>query len=118
MNSIGKDTRLRHLVKATTWRIIGTIDTVLLSWFITGDGLIGLKIGVAEVVTKMLLYYIHERLWFKLNIGPDGITWDSKKRHLLKTSPGVYWEAVTPWYCLGSFQVTHLLASKLAPPNW
>ena len=80
-----RNTRLRHLIKATTWRVIGTLDTVLLSWFITGDGLTGIKIGIAEVVTKMLLYYAHERLWFKLNIGPDGLTLDSKRRHLLKT---------------------------------
>ena len=69
----------RHIAKAITWRIIGTIDTVLLSWFITGNPLTGLKIGAAEVITKMLLYYCHERIWFKINIA------ESKKRHLLKT---------------------------------
>ena len=62
------NSRLRHIAKAITWRIVGTIDTVLLSWLITGSGITGLKIGVAEVVTKMVLYYFHERAWFNFNI--------------------------------------------------
>ena len=69
----------RHLAKAITWRIVGTIDTIILSWIISGNPLTGLKIGFAEVLTKMALYYFHERLWFK-----SGVL-NSNKRHLLKT---------------------------------
>ncbi|MBU2950230.1 DUF2061 domain-containing protein [Tamlana agarivorans] len=69
----------RHIVKAITWRLVGTLDTVILSWIISGSPLIGLKIGAFEVVTKMLLYYVHEQVWFKVKIA------ESKKRHLLKT---------------------------------
>ena len=61
----------RHLIKTITWRVIGTLDTVLLSWFISGSPFTGLKIGAAEVVTKMTLYYLHERLWYKINFGLD-----------------------------------------------
>lgn len=46
----------RHIAKTVTWRIVGTIDTFLLSWFITGNPMTGLKIGLTEVVTKMILY--------------------------------------------------------------
>ena len=63
------DSRVRHIAKAITWRLVGTLDTVLLSWLITGSGVTGLKIGIAEVVTKMILYYFHERIWFKFNLG-------------------------------------------------
>ncbi len=59
----------RHIIKTITWRIIGTLDTVLLSWLISGNALTGLKIGLAEVVTKMVLYYLHERAWYRLNFG-------------------------------------------------
>lgn len=69
----------RHLAKTITWRIVGTIDTILLSWFISGNPLTGLKIGLAEVITKMILYYFHERVWF--NIGVP----NSRKRHIIKT---------------------------------
>ena len=57
--------KLRHILKTITWRIVGTIDTIILSWFITGDFTLGLKIGGVEVITKMILYYLHERVWFK-----------------------------------------------------
>lgn len=78
-------THKRHLVKAVTWRIVGTIDTILLSWLISGNPLVGLKIGVSEVITKMLLYYLHERIWFNINLTKDGRVLESRKRHLGKT---------------------------------
>ena len=59
----------RHVAKTITWRIVGTIDTMIIGWLITGDAMTGLKIGSIEVVTKMILYYFHERMWFKINLG-------------------------------------------------
>jgi uncharacterized membrane protein len=55
----------RHIAKTITWRIVGTIDTILLSWLITGDLAVGLTIGGVEVMTKMILYFAHERMWYK-----------------------------------------------------
>ena len=80
----------RHIAKSITWRAIGTADTILLAWLISGDPLTGLQIGFAEVITKMILYYLHERVWFKIRAGitKNG---DSKKRHIAKT---VTWRVV------------------------
>lgn len=75
----------RHIAKAITWRIVGTIDTILLAWFISGSSSTGLKVGFAEVITKMVLYYLHERAWFKVKMGVKRNGHDSKKRHLAKT---------------------------------
>jgi len=61
--------RKRHLLKTLTWRIVGTIDTMLLGWLISGNPLIGLKIGLLELITKMVLYYFHERIWYKSRFG-------------------------------------------------
>ena len=44
---------------------MGTADTMLLSWLITGSFEAGLQIGVADVTTKLVLYYLHERAWFR-----------------------------------------------------
>lgn len=55
----------RHIAKTVTWRIIGTLDTIMLGWLISGDPKVGLKIGGLEFFTKMILYYLHERFWFK-----------------------------------------------------
>lgn len=76
--------RRRHLLKAVTWRIVGTTDTTLLAWFFTGNPLTGLKIGFTEVITKTVLYYFHERAWFKINL-KNGRLRESRKRHLAKT---------------------------------
>ena len=65
-----KVTVRRHILKTITWRLVGTIDTILLSWWISGDPLVGLSIGGAEVFTKMILYFFHERVWYKyMHIG-------------------------------------------------
>ena len=63
------ESRKRHIAKTITWRFIGTLDTMILAWIISGDPLTGLKIGFAEVITKMILYYLHERTWYKINYG-------------------------------------------------
>lgn len=65
------NSKTRHIAKTITWRIIGTFDTIILAWIISGDPATGLKIGGAEVVTKMILYYFHERVWYKVNFGLD-----------------------------------------------
>ena len=67
-SSIG-DSNKRHIIKTFTWRIIGTLDTIIFGWLIIGNPLIGLKIGVLETASKMLLYYGHEKLWYKINYG-------------------------------------------------
>lgn len=61
-----KDNALaRHIAKTITWRIIGSIDTMVVSWIITGSFKTGIAIGGVEVFTKMFLYFIHERVWYK-----------------------------------------------------
>jgi uncharacterized membrane protein len=62
-------TRKRHIAKTITWRIVGTIDTIVLAWFITGNPLTGFKIGGIELISKMILYYAHERVWYRSNFG-------------------------------------------------
>ena len=69
------DSRKRHIYKTFTWRFIGTVDTMIISTFISGNPFIGVKISGAETVTKMFLYYFHEKLWYKINFGLD------KRRH-------------------------------------
>lgn len=54
------------LIKTLTWRIIGTLDTMIISYILTGKLDVALGIGSIEVVSKMILYYLHERAWFKL----------------------------------------------------
>jgi len=62
----------RHLLKTLSWRLLGSIDTFFLGWIITGTFRIGLQIGGLEVITKMVLYFVHERLWHKIRFGLPG----------------------------------------------
>lgn len=55
----------RHIVKTISWRIIGTLDTIILSGLITGSWEVGMTIGGVEIFTKMILYFFHERIWYK-----------------------------------------------------
>ena len=69
----------RHLAKTISWRVIGSLDTLILAWLISGDITLGIQVSGFEIVTKMFLYYIHERAWFKSSIK------ESSRRHIIKT---------------------------------
>ena len=70
-NSSIMNSNKRHLIKTFSWRGIGTLDTILFGWLITGSPLTGFKIGGVETVSKMILYFGHEKLWYKINYGLD-----------------------------------------------
>jgi|TARA_B100000700_G_C14477903_1_gene593695 uncharacterized membrane protein len=59
----------RTLVKTISWRILATSDTFLIAWLITGKLDWAGAIAGIEVVTKMFLYYMHERAWTKIKWG-------------------------------------------------
>ena len=60
---------LRSIAKATSWRIIGTMDTLLISYILTGEVAIAASIASIDFATKMFLYFFHERLWNKISWG-------------------------------------------------
>jgi uncharacterized membrane protein len=57
------DKPIKSIMKSVSWRIVGTLDTMVISYFITGRLTVALSIGSVEVLTKTILYYFHERLW-------------------------------------------------------
>ncbi len=63
------DTHSRSFAKALSWRVTGTVDTMIISLVITGSVKLAAAIGMTEVVTKSLLYYFHERVWLKIPFG-------------------------------------------------
>jgi uncharacterized membrane protein len=66
---IQEEHHLRSIVKAFTWRLTGTLDTMVISFIITGQAKWAISIGLVEFFTKTLLYYLHERIWNKIDIG-------------------------------------------------
>jgi uncharacterized membrane protein len=63
------DNHTRSIAKAISWRATGTVDTILISWLITGHAKWALSIGFVELFTKIFLYYAHERIWNRLSFG-------------------------------------------------
>ena len=66
-----KEKRYRSIVKTISWRVTGTIDTFLVSYLITGKVGIAASISGVEVFTKLLLYYLHERVWNRIKLGRE-----------------------------------------------
>lgn len=64
-----RDKHWRSLVKGISWRVTGTVDTIIISWIVTRKLSLAFTIGFIEVFTKVLLYYFHERLWERIKIG-------------------------------------------------
>ena len=62
-------TKQRSALKAITWRVIGTVDTFVISWAITKEPVTAGAIASFEVFTKTILYYFHERGWNKVKWG-------------------------------------------------
>ena len=63
-----KERRRRSLTKTLTWRVLASLDTFLISWFVSGKASIGITIASLEVITKLVIYYFHERAW-------DNVKW-------------------------------------------
>ena len=58
-----RETHSRSVLKALSWRTLGTLDTFAISWFMTGKVEIAGSIAALEVVTKIAWFYLHERVW-------------------------------------------------------
>jgi len=59
----------RHLLKAITWRLVGSFTSFVIAYVITGDMSMGIMVGGADTVIKFIIYYIHERLWYRSRFG-------------------------------------------------
>ena len=80
-----KDIPARSFVKGISWRLLASIDTFLLGWLIFGSPYHAIKIAGFELITKVALYFLHERLWNIISFGrhEDGTV--SPLRSLVKT---------------------------------
>ena len=59
----------RSIVKAVSWRILGSLDTAFWGWFFTGSFKVAGSIALFEILTKIVLYYFHERAWAHSRFG-------------------------------------------------
>ncbi len=64
-----RDKKSRSIVKTISWRTLGTIDTIIISYMVIGQLDFAVTIGGIELFTKMVLYYFHERTWSRIKFG-------------------------------------------------
>ena len=60
---------LRSIAKAISWRVVGTIDTLVVSYIVTGKIALAASIASVDFLTKLILYFFHERIWNKIKWG-------------------------------------------------
>ncbi len=63
------ENKKRSIVKAASWRLLGTMDTFIIIFFVTGTFKFAISVSAIEVITKFVLYFFHERLWNKIKYG-------------------------------------------------
>ncbi len=63
------ESHMRSLVKGISWRAVGTLDTMIISYIITGNIRYAAFIGSTEAMTKVFLFWAHERVWQKIRWG-------------------------------------------------
>ena len=63
------ETRVRSIAKAVSWRIVATLTTMLLVFLFTGNLIISGGVGLTELFSKLLIYYVHERVWNSIDFG-------------------------------------------------
>lgn len=66
---VASEKPLRSIVKALSWRVVGTVDTLLVSYFLTGKIALAASIASVDFLTKLVLYFFHERVWNKIKWG-------------------------------------------------
>jgi len=69
--SILMEKPIRSLIKAISWRIVATLTTILLVFAFTGNLVLSSGVGATELLLKILIYYIHERVWNMLSFGRE-----------------------------------------------
>ena len=62
------ESHTRSILKGITWRLVATLTTIVIAWFITGEIAAALQIGFIEVFAKVAIYYAHERAWARIRI--------------------------------------------------
>jgi uncharacterized membrane protein len=83
-----KEAHLRSAAKAVSWRVVGSLDTFIISFVLTGNLVWAGSIASAETLTKIALFYLHERAWRRVRWG------GSDRHHLRAVAKGASWRAV------------------------
>jgi uncharacterized membrane protein len=97
---------LRSLAKAVSWRFVGSLDTLILSFLVTGNMVWAGSIASAETLTKITLFYLHERVWRRIVWGREG----GPAGHARAITKGVSWRIVGT---IDTFMLSWLITGQI-----
>ena len=63
------DSRRRSLIKALSWRLVALLITFGVALILFNDVEVAASVGVLDSLAKIVIYYLHERVWQKLPSG-------------------------------------------------
>jgi uncharacterized membrane protein len=66
---LSKESNIRSIAKAVSYRLFGSLTTFIIAYILTGDLTVAGAVGVADLFGKMILFYLHERVWNKVKWG-------------------------------------------------
>ena len=93
-----QENHFRSVIKGATWRAIGTMDTIFLSYIYTGHIGKALRIGGVELFTKIFLFWLHERVWMRLTFGTEEVRRGNEvivqDKHWRSIVKGASWRAI------------------------
>ncbi len=93
-----QENHIRSVVKGATWRMVGTMDTIFLSFIYTGEVTKAFKIGGVELFTKIFLFYLHERIWMRLKFGTEEVRTNNEivvqDKHVRSIIKGASWRVI------------------------
>jgi uncharacterized membrane protein len=113
-----QENHVRSVIKGASWRIVGTIDTIFLSFIYTGQVVKAFKIGGVELFTKIFLFYLHERVWMRLKFGTEEVKEGNeiiiRDKHYRSIIKGASWRVIGS---LDTFWIALVVNSDSAHPT-
>ena len=93
-----QENHVRSLIKGASWRVVGTMDTIFLSFLYTGQVNAAFKIGAVELFTKIILFWMHERIWMRSTFGTEEIREGNqlivRDKHYKSVIKGISWRII------------------------
>jgi uncharacterized membrane protein len=63
------ESNTRSIAKAVSYRLLGSLSTALIVFVFSGNAKVSVGVGLADMVMKIALYYLHERIWNHISFG-------------------------------------------------
>jgi uncharacterized membrane protein len=68
---VSRESHTRSIAKAVSYRVLGSATTGIIVYAVTGRATLSVGIGAADIILKIGVYFIHERIWDRISFGRE-----------------------------------------------